>query len=165
MNSIRRAIITSSRRGYSTAIAGPSRLPTTSTCAGALTLLRASPHPAWHSTSPRPAYSKIGTAAPTSRFASTSTSSPLPEDSVPRSTLVSAPTKEELEQEEVDVDWDLLKDPSIRITERAAEQLRNIAMRDKDPDVALRVAVESGGCHGYQYKIELTSVKDSSSEL
>lgn len=38
-------------------------------------------------------------------------------------------------------------------------------MRDKDPDVALRVAVESGGCHGYQYKIELTSMKDASGEL
>ncbi|KIO33341.1 hypothetical protein M407DRAFT_65655 [Tulasnella calospora MUT 4182] len=99
------------------------------------------------------------------RFASTSASPTLPEDAVPRSTLVSAPTKEELEREEVDVDWELLKDPSIRITERAAEQLRNIAMRDKDPDVALRVAVESGGCHGYQYKIELTSVKDSSGEF
>jgi iron-sulfur cluster assembly 2 len=30
-------------------------------------------------------------------------------------------------------------------------------MREKDQDIGLRVAVESGGCHGYQYKMELTS--------
>jgi len=30
-----------------------------------------------------------------------------------------------------------------------------IAEREKDTNAALRIAVESGGCHGYQYKMEL----------
>lgn len=30
-----------------------------------------------------------------------------------------------------------------------------ISEREKNPKAALRVAVESGGCHGYQYKMEL----------
>jgi Fe-S cluster assembly iron-binding protein IscA len=43
-----------------------------------------------------------------------------------------------------------------------AQQLRNISMRDRDEDLALRVLVESGGCHGYQYKLELTSKRQPS---
>ena len=32
-----------------------------------------------------------------------------------------------------------------------------IAEIESDPNAALRVAVESGGCHGYQYKMELAT--------
>jgi len=49
---------------------------------------------------------------------------------------------------------------SFRIMPRAAEQLRSISLRENDPAVALRVAVESGGCHGYQYKMDLTSLSE-----
>jgi len=35
------------------------------------------------------------------------------------------------------------------------QQLCAIAEREKDPNAALRITVESGGCHGYQYKMEL----------
>ncbi|KXN87349.1 Iron-sulfur assembly protein 2, partial [Leucoagaricus sp. SymC.cos] len=31
----------------------------------------------------------------------------------------------------------------------------SIAGRGNDPTATLRIAVESGGCHGYQYKMEL----------
>jgi len=43
----------------------------------------------------------------------------------------------------------------VNITDQAAEQLRAIAQREKDPNVALRISVDSGGCHGYQYKMLL----------
>jgi Fe-S cluster assembly iron-binding protein IscA len=35
------------------------------------------------------------------------------------------------------------------------KQLQRIAVREASDDAALRVAVDSGGCHGYQYKMEL----------
>ncbi|PWN49891.1 hypothetical protein IE53DRAFT_387852 [Violaceomyces palustris] len=47
-------------------------------------------------------------------------------------------------------------DPSINLTDRAVEQLRKVAEKEKNPDLSLRIAVEPGGCHGYQYKLELT---------
>lgn len=30
-----------------------------------------------------------------------------------------------------------------------------IAEREQNQEAALRIAVESGGCHGYQYKMDL----------
>lgn len=49
---------------------------------------------------------------------------------------------------------------TITITPRAASRLQAIAQTDSNPDLALRVAVESGGCHGFQYLMSLTSTKD-----
>ncbi|KAJ4483707.1 hypothetical protein J3R30DRAFT_3283946 [Lentinula aciculospora] len=69
--------------------------------------------------------------------------------------LLSSPSIEYLEQEEIDVEALPPEDANVIITDRAAEQLRKISEREKDQDAALRVAVESGGCHGYQYKMEL----------
>ncbi|KAF2167076.1 hypothetical protein M409DRAFT_54285 [Zasmidium cellare ATCC 36951] len=51
-------------------------------------------------------------------------------------------------------------DMTITITPRAASRLQAIAQTDSNPDLALRVAVESGGCHGFQYLMSLTSTKD-----
>ncbi|KAJ3880053.1 hypothetical protein F5051DRAFT_400954 [Lentinula edodes] len=69
--------------------------------------------------------------------------------------LLSLPSTEYLEQEEIDVKLLPPEDAKVIITDRAAEQLRKMSEREQDPDAALRVAVESGGCHGYQYKMEL----------
>ena len=49
---------------------------------------------------------------------------------------------------------------TITITPRAAHRLQAIAEKDGNPALALRVSVESGGCHGFQYLMSLTSVGD-----
>ena len=36
------------------------------------------------------------------------------------------------------------------------QHLRTISQREENPEAALRIAIESGGCHGYQYKMELS---------
>lgn len=61
-----------------------------------------------------------------------------------------------------DPDVDLVEPEEARIemTERAAEQLRSIAKRQGNSNAALRIAVESGGCHGYQYKMELATKRN-----
>ncbi|KAJ7497035.1 hypothetical protein FB451DRAFT_1209817 [Mycena latifolia] len=69
--------------------------------------------------------------------------------------LLSSPSPEYIEQEEIDVELLPPQEAQIVITDRAAEQLRTISAREANPDAALRIAVESGGCHGYQYKMEL----------
>ncbi|KAI8059545.1 hypothetical protein BC940DRAFT_313543 [Gongronella butleri] len=48
----------------------------------------------------------------------------------------------------------------LDITDRAVKQLKHIAQRDNEPDQLLRVLVDSGGCHGYQNKMELTKTVD-----
>ncbi|TKY88123.1 hypothetical protein EX895_002833 [Sporisorium graminicola] len=47
-------------------------------------------------------------------------------------------------------------EPTIIATDRAIAQLQKVAERENNPSLALRVAVEPGGCHGYQYKMEIT---------
>ncbi|CAE6408893.1 unnamed protein product [Rhizoctonia solani] len=78
--------------------------------------------------------------------------------------LAHAPTQSELEADEEFSETELLppEEATLNITDAAAEQLRNISVRDQDEDVSLRVLVESGGCHGYQYKLELTSKRQPS---
>ncbi|ELU43029.1 cytoplasmic protein [Rhizoctonia solani AG-1 IA] len=72
--------------------------------------------------------------------------------------LAHAPTQADIEADEEFSDSELLpaEEAKLNITD-AAQQLRNISVREQDEDVSLRVLVESGGCHGYQYKLELTS--------
>ncbi|KDR75284.1 hypothetical protein GALMADRAFT_69637 [Galerina marginata CBS 339.88] len=67
------------------------------------------------------------------------------------------PSREDIEKEELDVDLTPPEQIKLEITDRAAQQLMNIAEREKNQNAALRIAVESGGCHGYQYKMDLAT--------
>ena len=52
----------------------------------------------------------------------------------------------------------------VDITPRAAKRLQDIKTKDSNPELALRVEVQSGGCHGFQYLMSLTSLSDISAE-
>jgi len=94
---------------------------------------------------------------PQARFASTLPNEPSVSQ-MTRASLLEMPSKESLIEMEQDESVLLTADQAlINITPRAAERLRLISTKENDPNIALRVAVESGGCHGYQYKMELTS--------
>ncbi|EEB98886.1 hypothetical protein MPER_01527 [Moniliophthora perniciosa FA553] len=69
--------------------------------------------------------------------------------------LLSTPSPEYIEEEEIDVELVPEDKAELIVTDRAAQQLQKIAEREGNSDAALRIAVESGGCHGYQYKMEL----------
>ncbi|KAI0486932.1 hypothetical protein F4859DRAFT_320967 [Xylaria cf. heliscus] len=47
---------------------------------------------------------------------------------------------------------------TLEITPRAANRLSQIMSKDKNPYLALRIQVESGGCHGFQYLMSLTTL-------
>ncbi|KAI1213518.1 uncharacterized protein F4807DRAFT_411464 [Annulohypoxylon truncatum] len=49
-------------------------------------------------------------------------------------------------------------DMVLEITPRAAHRLSKIMENDKNPNLALRISVESGGCHGFQYLMSLTTL-------
>ncbi|MCJ1225249.1 hypothetical protein MMC12_001898 [Toensbergia leucococca] len=55
-------------------------------------------------------------------------------------------------------------DMLIDITSRAAIRLHEIMSKDSNPSLALRVTVESGGCHGFQYLMSLTNTSAVSTE-
>ncbi|ODV91245.1 hypothetical protein CANCADRAFT_2959 [Tortispora caseinolytica NRRL Y-17796] len=48
----------------------------------------------------------------------------------------------------------------LNITNEAAKKLHSIMKDENKPDAVLRIIVESGGCHGYQYVFRLESSKD-----
>ncbi|KAK4124039.1 hypothetical protein N657DRAFT_439652 [Parathielavia appendiculata] len=50
------------------------------------------------------------------------------------------------------------KEMMLEITPRAAKRLTEIMTRDSNPHLALRIQVESGGCHGFQYLMKLVTL-------
>ncbi|KAH7077752.1 hypothetical protein BKA63DRAFT_271320 [Paraphoma chrysanthemicola] len=49
----------------------------------------------------------------------------------------------------------------ISISPRASNRLHAISSGDNNPNLALRVSIESGGCHGFQYLMDLTDLEKS----
>tara|TARA_R110002003_G_scaffold127_12_gene12023 strand:+ start:36532 stop:37032 length:501 start_codon:yes stop_codon:yes gene_type:complete len=49
----------------------------------------------------------------------------------------------------------------INISPRASNRLHAISSGDNNPNLALRVSIESGGCHGFQYLMDLTDLGKS----
>jgi iron-sulfur cluster assembly accessory protein len=49
----------------------------------------------------------------------------------------------------------------IAISPRASNRLHAISSGDQNPNLALRVTIESGGCHGFQYLMDLTDLGKS----
>jgi len=70
---------------------------------------------------------------------------------------VRAPTQADIEDAELDAEVLPPDEAQLRLTDQAAEQLRRISTRENDPGAALRILVESGGCHGYQFKMSLAT--------
>ncbi|KAL2271942.1 hypothetical protein VTJ83DRAFT_1313 [Remersonia thermophila] len=50
------------------------------------------------------------------------------------------------------------KEMILEITPRAAKRLSEIMIKDSNPLLALRIQVESGGCHGFQYVMKLVTL-------
>lgn len=50
-------------------------------------------------------------------------------------------------------------DMKLGITKKASEKLSAIAEADNNINSGIRIVVESGGCHGFQYDIKLTDVE------
>jgi Fe-S cluster assembly iron-binding protein IscA len=48
----------------------------------------------------------------------------------------------------------------MSLTPAAIKQIERAQTLKKDQTLALRLLVESGGCHGYQYKMAVTSTRD-----
>ncbi|KAL2020846.1 hypothetical protein VTK56DRAFT_7939 [Thermocarpiscus australiensis] len=53
------------------------------------------------------------------------------------------------------------KEMTLEITPRAAKRLSEIMAKDANPHLALRIQVESGGCHGFQYLMKLVTLPPS----
>jgi iron-sulfur cluster assembly accessory protein len=49
----------------------------------------------------------------------------------------------------------------IFLSPRAAHRLSAISASDNNPSLALRVSIESGGCHGFQYLMNLVDLSKS----
>lgn len=87
-------------------------------------------------------------------------SSQAPKIPASRAEVQTLPTPQELEDAEMEADIILEDQVQLMLTDRAAQQLRLISSREGNSQAAVRISVDSGGCHGFQYKIELATQRD-----
>ncbi|KNE72390.1 iron-sulfur cluster assembly accessory protein [Allomyces macrogynus ATCC 38327] len=52
----------------------------------------------------------------------------------------------------------------LLIDESAVQQLRKIYERDGNDQQALRITVDAGGCHGFEYKLDLVDLKSQTTD-
>jgi len=81
---------------------------------------------------------------------------PAPTPPATPTILRRSPTVQDIQTAELDIEPLAQGDAQLALTESAAQQLLRISSRGEHSGSALRISVESGGCHGYQYKMELT---------
>ncbi|EFP74226.2 uncharacterized protein PGTG_00182 [Puccinia graminis f. sp. tritici CRL 75-36-700-3] len=74
--------------------------------------------------------------------------------SSPFATLISTP-KRSCEEDDSSAP-SIVKPIGIKISPSAIEQIERARKMDNKPNEVLRLSVESGGCHGFQYKIGFT---------
>lgn len=48
----------------------------------------------------------------------------------------------------------------LALTESAATKLRTLSKEENNPKLALRLVVSSGGCHGFQYDLKISSTEE-----
>jgi Fe-S cluster assembly iron-binding protein IscA len=54
----------------------------------------------------------------------------------------------------------------LRLVNKVASQrLSQIMKKDSNPNLALRIQVESGGCHGFQYLMSLVTIPPKTQRL
>ncbi|ODV79354.1 uncharacterized protein CANTADRAFT_90440 [Suhomyces tanzawaensis NRRL Y-17324] len=105
--------------------------------------------------------SRVGTVLPAPDTSKTLKASTF---NLPNQPQTPAPQHELVPQEDID-DFNLTKlihgttDLQLAITSRASNKLNSIAETDNNPNTALKISVESGGCHGFQYNLNLTDLE------
>lgn len=87
-------------------------------------------------------------------------SSQAPKIPASRAEVQTLPTPQELEDAEMEADIIPEDQVQLMLTDRAAQQLRLISSREGNSQAAVRISVDSGGCHGFQYKIKLATQRD-----
>lgn len=53
----------------------------------------------------------------------------------------------------------------IHLTEPAAEEIKKIMSKEKNPDLALRIGVKGGGCSGLEYHLSFDSNREEWDEV